>query len=366
MDVTWLALLAAAFSSSAQNPSNRTFGPPEGRWELAGNPYNDGSCIGAMYIPNGRLRSVSFYHDGHGSSDDPPGWEKRAVLRFDETGRCVETETWMAGTQYFRSGLLTDPATGVERLLAWIWYEDEEMWCCDAHEILRDLTGRPVARLIVPWRLDGSGPSGVEDRIQEEYQTDDRGRVIQKLMFSDSHLLASPVLNVCRRDSEGRALEVLRGRDGSLEVFEKFAYDTRGNVISEVYTTWCQKQFSGRYRYDTQGRMIASTWATDDVITRSVSYQYAEDGRLVARSTCESERPMSSPDQRTLFTEETLEGIDRPLTCVVWDEKGREISKVRWTYEGDSRGNWIKKSFQTTGLRRPDDYHILRRIEYAD
>ena len=370
MDVTWIAVLVPALASSAQKPPKPSFGPPPERWSLAEDPYRDGCCIGDMYLPKGRLKSVTFHHDAPWSTEDPPGWEKRAVLRFDESGRCVETETWTMGTHEFSARVVTDPATGTERLFLWSWFEDQRRWDGRASEIVRDDQGRPTAKVHVPWKSDGSGPWVSEAWVQEEYRTDGSGSVVQRLWLGDAwqpSIPNLPVLQVCRRDSKGRVLQVLCGREEeSLAVLEEYEYDARGNVVSARYAGVLPRWFTTSYRYDSRDRMIASTWAADGMVTKSATYEYSEDDRLVARSTCELGPHLSFAGQGRIQREETLEGIDRPLTSVVWNEEGREISRVRWTYEDDSRGNWVRKTFELTGLRGPDEYHVLRLIEYAD
>jgi len=72
------------------------------------------------------------------------------------------------------------------------------------------------------------------------------------------------------------------------------------------------------------------------------------------------------------ITEETFEGSDRPLRLRVFAAGGRCIEDARWTYEDDSRGNWVRKAVDVSrdpekrSLWRHQFIGLARDIEYAD
>src|SRR5262245_6229636 len=104
-------------ASPGQKPPDPTLGMPWPEWELGRDPYFNGSWIGLMYRPSGRLRRVTWLADGFGlERNDPPGWERRAVLTYGDDGNCTEVEDWTMGSRDSRR-FLESPQRGLSTVI---------------------------------------------------------------------------------------------------------------------------------------------------------------------------------------------------------------------------------------------------------
>jgi hypothetical protein len=359
-----LSCLGLALGASAQQPPDPTFGVPGREWTLGGNPYFTGSDIGAMYLPSGRIRRVSWYEESGlgGLGNDPPGWEKRTVLVFNDAGQCVEVEEWAMGLLEFRTVLQAVGSSPGQRGISWILHEPVR---CTMSEAVRDSGGHQITTLVTPWTPDGVGPSGGDPSTTAEYGYDAAGRVLWETI-PNGYLPGTSSRREWWYDRAGR----IRVRSSQLSErgqrhTDTFDYDEQGRIRARSFRSDGEStEYGWEFEWDLRGRMIEDCSTIDGRISSTTSYRYAEDGRLVSRSSFEFNRPLARPYERTLHTEESFNGIDRPLTREVWDQKDRRIETTQWTYQEDSHGNWTRKTPHQIGINR--EFGILRVIEYAD
>jgi len=171
-------------------------------------------------------------------------------------------------------------------------------------------------------------------------------------------------------------------------------YDAAGRVVRS-HSEFCPRRpgFTYTFEYDSSSRVIAQTLSTDGEVTRErteITYGDAGDVLITRDLICgatrlpcsmilcvyDSDRKLASRHTLNLQIgprtgrtgaeriDETFDGIDRPRTLTLRDLGGRTLSQTHWTYENDSRGNWIMKT--ANGDDRTTGPSVLRRIEYQD
>jgi len=323
-----------------------------------------------MYFPDGHLRRVTWSEGYDLRAGSGTGWGKRAVLGFDDRKRCVEVESWFNGTRESRRVLQPPGATGNERVLEW---SGEPVSTCWVKEPVRNELGLGLAMIETPWEPDGLRPRGGDPRIRAEYEYDPSGRLLRAKYFAVDQ---RTFWKRCEIWHDGRGLvSRIQYKNGPKDPgwTREFQYDAKGNVSVVVQRSVRSPSSESReYRYDEAGRLVAECRTIDGYIARTIDLRYDQDGRLVERSTCE-EAPTDWPAEPIRRTEETFDGIDRPMTLTVRDDAGRAILDIRWTYENDAKGNWIRKiPHIASASTRPelvvnDEYYeILREIDYAD
>jgi hypothetical protein len=340
---------------------------PRNPWVLAEDPSWTCSAIGDLYFPAGRVRSVRWYTDGESGPGDPGGWEKRAVLTFDDQGRCVEVESWSMGRLRYRERLQPANSSDCERLLQWDGPSCATSW---VHEPIRDLSGRELATRVTTWPAQALDGKDVESWIEREYSYDGAGRLVRLIEIG---LPGSP--NVTRsefaRDEAGRVRRVRfevtgSGKSGTTDL----EYDARGRVIAQCKRLDDGTRYSTCTEYDDENRVVEMSSATDGAIYRVVRWRYDESGRLRSRWIFDQPGTIGGSRQEARTTEETYDGADRPQTRLVRNARGQSIEHYRWGYANDDRGNWTRRiahRLESELLEIGNEYDDVRRdIEYTD
>jgi hypothetical protein len=357
--LTWVTPLAP-------DPEEYT---PRNPWVLADDPAWTCSAIGNLYFPAGRVQRVRWYtasttRIGPG---DPHGWEKRAELKFDEEDRCLGFESWIMGGPKWREILQPRTADHDERVLSF----DRVDPSCWIREPIRDVAGRELATRVTLWTAEGLGGEDGESWIGKEYAYDAAGR----LTAIDENDPKNPQ-NGCRtelaRDEQGRVRrirsEVVDPRRCSTTEFE---YDARSRVAFRSFRfDGDRSRRENSYVYDGAGRVIEECATLNGDIERVVLWNHDESGRLRSRWTFDDPPATGRTRQDARTTQETYDGVDRPRSRTVWNDRGQTVEHFRWTYADDSRGNWIRRiphrleSELHEIVNEYDD--VLRVIEYAD
>jgi len=364
-----LSCQAASFSQQA--PPDPTSEEPRNTWVLAEDPFWTCVPVGDMNFPKGRLRTVSwFMNSGYSSPGGPPGWEKRAVLKFDDHNRCIEVESWWIGLREYRRRLESPGTTRDERILDWAELDSGPCWVSYP---VWNAAGLQIATLFAPWISDGLQPVGGDPEPKAEYEYDARGLLIRSTIGNSS----DPSYRLrweCWRDEAGRVRRIRRERgregDGSTQDFE---YDSEDRV--SVFTLQFNDDAAvhvSEFAYDDAGRLVEACKSVDGRLSQATQSQFDLNGRLTSRWTFEAAPVPNWPVDLGRYTEESFDGIDRPQHLRISTTGGRTIENYRWTYEDDARGNWIRKtphdvgSEHASGPMRNEYYSILRVIEYAD
>jgi YD repeat-containing protein len=363
-------LIAPAVPLFAQQPPDPLIDTPASPWTFVEDPAWVCDPIGWMHFPKGRLRSVTW---SEGNDASTPGetvsWVKRAVLGFDDRGRCIEIESWFSGTCEYWKVLQAAGTTHPERVLEW----DGVPSTCSMSEPIRNHLGLEVANLRTPWTSDGLGPKGGQPTPQALYEYDPGGRLL-RVMYA--HAEGGSLWQRCEiwHDERGRVRRIhYRNAPKDPGWTREFEYDERNNVsVSHIRLDNDPSLQSREYRYDDAGRLVEECLTADGRIRRTIGFEYEEDGRFLARWEVEEAPIPGWPGEPILYRRELFDGIDRPRTLTISDSLGRAIDEVRWTYRDDARGNWVEKRPKRTNcVTRPElaleeFYDILRVIEYAD
>ena len=344
-----------ATASPQQRVPDPTWSVPKPPQPFDVDPYETNNNFGPMYAPKGKLRSVVWYEGGWGRhyGEDPPDYNKRVAQRFDDSGRCIEIETWFMGDLESRTTYCSAKPGDPAHLLYW---PDRNRRTARRDAIL-DASRRLVGLLAASVDADGSRPLGGAEQLTSECEYDPQGRLTQSTNFTPDGSVGSFIR--WTYDAAGRISEV---RYDSTRWTQKLEYDPQGRVIRAWTLTDNREPVErSEFAYDERGRLLISRQVIDADTTEFSEYTYCAQGKLIARQTLETSRS-EFPDGDCL--DETFDGIDRPLSSDLYDDRSRLRFSSRWTYEDDSRGNWIKKF--SAGAHAAAVAEIWRKIEYAD
>jgi hypothetical protein len=332
---------------------------PRESWEIPSDPYFTGIMIGQMHRPHGKIRCVTWYQAGVGAFGDPDGWEKRVVQRFDEEGRCVETEAWAMGVQEDRRivdlGSVSRPPQNTYWFLA--------HGSCERTRLVRDDRGR--ARAVIREDLNHLGLlwEGSRSRVAKEYERDAWGRVREATSYRSDG--APEERHRWNYDSVGRVhvheSEHCKRDEGYREEFEYGADDRLRATVMSV--AGGEPSRRSEYSYDADGRLESQSERIGGVECWTMACTYGANGRLAVRVTSDRRIDAGRNRPRSTLLVETFDGIDRPLTRELRDARGRVLERGEWTYKDDERGNWVLKSH--TGTTNPE-IDVRRIIEYAE
>jgi hypothetical protein len=351
-------LCAFAFGGGAlalqEVPDPRLDLPRASTW-IPGDSYEARTEIGPLHNPAGKVRRVTWYVPNRPEFQEngrPKPWSKRVVQDFDEAGHCVGIERLSGYLREYREFARSPSGS--------MWEHEE--WAGDypdrwLEETLTDPTGRPVARLLITLDIHGLPHSGYRPFLVSEWQYDESGRCCRELRYGGP--CGTEVAREWSYDDQGRIERVTDGWS-YLPTATKFDYDVGGRLTARTERKRGDPTtYRTEFDHDEEGRLVRSVDRVNGYLTGRVALAYGPDGKLIFRQKLDAR--FGAPSSRS---EETFDGIDRPIHREVFDARGRVTSRMSWTYDDDLRGNWIRKRCRADiGACGVD---VGREIEYAD
>ena len=336
----------------------------EARPGLVSDPYHNGTLIGLMHRPHGKLRRVVWFLESgfNPLPSDPPGCERRVVQVFDDQGRCVELEQWSMGLREARKILRKGKDEGSEEMVVW---EDRRPPICWKRELRRDREGVRVEQLRLPMQLDGKTPTGEPASAWWDQHYDSQRRLVRDVGYAKDNVWLQREWGY---DDLGRVDLHLR-TDCAFGPTSRtsYEYDAEGRVQRTTTTgmSWpAPVPIRSEYEYDgVSRRLVRQRRYLGDFLNHEQTYHYDDEGALIARVTLELLVDPLRGRKRPQVEVETFAGEDRPLTSDVYELGHGPIRSTRFKYEDDDRGNWVRKAEYTS---KGSGQAIRRTIEYAD
>jgi hypothetical protein len=364
-------MVSACFDVASAKPQ-RALDPldavPLATAAIPADPFHNGNMLGDLYRPEGSVRSVTWFQKpGMGWIwGDPDGCERRVVQRFDDDGRCIEVEEWEMGACLFRRDAHLARAGAPAYMLEWRFELNRGQTTSECRRVddLLDCAGHILATIETPVSDSGIPLSVGTQHVVATYECDRLGRVLRATDFKEN-------------GEPQRAREWFYTPDGRVarahsqwlptgpKLTEDFGYDLHGRVCVRLASVnGDPAAYRDEDEYDDAGNHCAARELVGDHLERSVEYEYSASARLIARHTIEPRADPHRGREKPQRTDETFEGIDRPLTREVHSLDGSSASIERWTYKPDSQGNWIQRN--AAPECGPAAISIWRVIEYAE